>query len=314
MERLSQYLGILLGAIYGILIRILVGIDAFSDFYSIYSITFIWVTPIIISVIPVFISSNELYKSISRLFFFPVLAVLLFGIIALCTRFEDLLCILILGFPFLLVAGVTGVAIGGIIKKNKIDKKLYSILFLPLILNPIESLIPNPVEVFSVENDIIIEQDDSTVWKNILEVPEIKDSEYTSGFFNYVGVPRPIRSELQTSDNETYRVGYFSDDLILIETISEMEENRFVNFKIHIDRSQLRNKPTDQHLLKSKYFNFENISYTLHPIDKNKTELVLKCEYKITSKMNGYAGFWANQIIGDFEVRLLKALKTKLEK
>jgi hypothetical protein len=30
--------------------------------------------------------------------------------------------------------------------------------------------------------------------------------------------------------------------------------------------------------------------------------------------MNGYANFWAKRIIQDFEVRLLQALKMKLEK
>lgn len=68
--KFSQYLGILLGAIYGILIRILGGTDILSDFYNIYSITFIWITPIIISLIPIFIATNELYKSKLKLFFF----------------------------------------------------------------------------------------------------------------------------------------------------------------------------------------------------------------------------------------------------
>src|SRR5690606_2877401 len=175
-------------------------------------------------------------------------------------------------------------------------------------------LLPNTTQIFSVENRIIIEQADHIIWKNILEVPEIKDSEYDFGVYNFLGVPRPVKSELKISDSGIYRIGYFSDNLKLVETISQREENKFVNFKIHIDKSQLRNKPTDQHLLKSDYFHFENISYRLNPVGDKKTELILICEYKIDSKMNGYANFWANQIISDFEVRLLNALKNKLEK
>lgn len=227
---------------------------------------------------------------------------------------EDLLCILILGLPFLIVAGITGMIIGTVIKNKKINKKLYSIVLLPFLLNPIENLLPNTVEFFSVENKIIIEQNQQIVWKNILEVPEIKDDEYDFGFFNYMGVPRPIKSELKISENEIFRIGYFSDNLKLTETISQRNENKFINFKIHIDKSQLRNKPTDQHLLKSNYFNFENISYTLNQIDSNKTELILKCEYKLDSKMNAYANFWSKIIINDFEIKLLTALKHKLEK
>lgn len=226
----TQYIGILLGAVYGIILRILGGSDAVGDFYSIYSITFIWITPIVVSLIPIFISSNELYKSKLKLFFYPVLSVLLFGIIALSTGLEDMLCILILGFPFIFVAGITGLTIGTIIKNNKVDKKLYSIVFLPLLLNPIESLLPNTTEIFKVENRIVIEQNDKIVWENILEVPEIHNSEYKSGFYNFLGVPRPIKSELKTIENKTYRIGHFTDNLKLVESISEIKTKPICQF------------------------------------------------------------------------------------
>lgn len=312
--RLTRYIGILLGAIYGIALRILGGIDAVGDFYSIYSITFIWITPMIVSLIPIFISSNGLYRSKTKLFFYPVSAVLLFGTIALSTGLEDMLCILILGFPFIAVAGVTGICIGTIIKNNKVDKKLYSIVFLPFLLNPIESILPNTANTFKVESKIVVQKSSQYIWSRILEVPEIEEHEYNYGFYNFIGIPRPVKSELKKINNEIYRIGYFSDDLKLIESISEIHENKFVNFKVHIDRSQLRNKPTDQHLLRSNYFKFENVSYALVPIDAWNTQLILTCEYKINSKMNSYANFWASRIIRDFETRLLAALKTKLEK
>ena len=217
-------------------------------------------------------------------------------------------------FPFLLVAGVTGLVVGAIVKSNKIDKKLYSIVLFPLLLNPIENLLPSRTQAYSVETKIIIEESRETVWKNIIEVPEISESEYNSGFFNFIGVPRPLKSELKIIDGRTFRIGHFTDNLQLCETISEYKENRFVNFNIDLNRSRLRNKPTDQHLLKSKYFVFQNISYELEMINGNETLLILKCDYEIQSKMNGYASFWASSIIKDFEERLLDALKTKMEK
>jgi hypothetical protein len=270
--KITQYLGIFLGALYGIFFRLVTGIEYVSGLYSIYSITFIWITPIIISLIPVFISSNSLYKSKSKLFFFPALAVLLFGFIAFSAGLEDLLCILILFFPYLLTAGIIGILVGTIISRNKINKKIFSIVLLPFILNPIENILPDNTDQYSVVSRVTINQSKSIIWKNIIEVPEILDEEYNNGFFNIIGVPRPVKSELRTIDNQIYRIGYFTDNLKLYETISDIDENRFVNFKIHIDKSELRNKPTDQHLLKGNYFSFENISYKLHPIDNNRTE------------------------------------------
>ena len=184
---------------------------------------------------------------------------------------------------------------------------------MPFILSPIETLIPNKTEDFSVESKIVIEKDKQTVWENLIEVPEIKDKEYDKGFFNYIGVPRPIKSKLEIVNGTEYRIGYFSDELKLYETISKVEPLKFVEFNIHITESELRDLPTDKHLLKSDYFSFDNISYELREITPNKTELILSCNYNINSKMNGYANFWAEKIIKDFESRLLNSLKLKIE-
>lgn len=152
------------------------------------------------------------------------------------------------------------------------------------------------------------------VWDNLVEVPEILYPEYNKGIFNYLGIPRPIKSKLETFQDEEFRIGYFSDGLKLYETIAKVDTLNSVHFKIHIDKSELREIPLDKHLLESEYFHFENISYHLRSIDRYHTELSLKCNYTIESKMNLYANFWADKVIKDFEVRLLETLKVKLEK
>lgn len=315
--KFKQYIGIILGALYGLGVRFFLNprnnsTSEIYDYYNIYTISFIWILPVAISIIPILFAKNEILESKWKQFGFPFLSVLLFFIFTLSSGIEDWLCILIIAFPFLLTAGIVGLILGPIIK-NRNSNKLYSIALLPFILSPIETLIPNKSEHFSVESKIVIETDKQTVWKNLIEVPEIKDKEYDKGFFNYIGVPRPIKSELETINGTEYRIGYFSDELKLYETISKVEPLRFVEFNIHISESELRDLPTDKHLLKSDYFSFDNISYELRKITPNKTELILSCNYNLNSKMNGYANFWAEKIIKDFESRLLNSLKLKIE-
>jgi len=233
--------------------------------------------------------------------------------LALSKGLEDWLCILILCFPFLAAAGFTGLILAPIIKKRK-SKKMYSILLLPLLLNPIESYFPNHKEYYTVETALEIAANQQTVWNNLIEVPAISDDEFEAGILNFIGVPRPIKSKMETVDGQEYRIGYFSDDLKLYETISQIEPLNYLEFEIHIDKSELRNLPTDNHLLNSDYFHFEHISYRLIKTNVGSTELTLKCDYNLNSKMNGYANFWAEQIIRDFEVRLLNSLKLKIEK
>lgn len=315
--KFKQYIGIILGALYGLGVRFLLNprdssADDIYDYYNIYTISFIWILPIVISIIPILFAKNEVLESKWKQFVFPLLSVLLFFIFTLSSGIEDWLCILIIAFPFLLTAGIVGLILGPIIK-NRNSNKLYSIVLLPFILSPIESFIPNKSEHFSVESKIVIKTDKLTVWKNLIEVPEIKDKEYEKGFFNYIGVPRPLKSELEIINGSEYRIGYFSDELKLYETISKVDPLNFVEFNIHINESELRDLPTDKHLLKSDYFSFNNISYELQEVSANKTELILRCNYTLDSKMNGYANFWADKIIKDFESRLLNSLKLKIE-
>jgi hypothetical protein len=313
----AQYFGILLGGLYGYCLRLIFGEDQITpDLYqnqSLYSISFIWITPIVLSTIPILFATKQIIASKWKQFFFPFLSVFLFFVLALSKGLEDWLCILILCFPFLTAAGFTGLIIAPIIKKRK-SKKMYSILLLPLLLNPIESYLPNKKESYTVKNQIEILADQQTVWNNLIEVPVISDNEFDPGIFNFIGVPRPIKSKLATVNGQEYRIGYFSDDLTLYETISQIDTLNFIEFEIHMDKSELRNTPTDNHLLNSDYFAFENISYRLKKINRGTTELTLQCDYNLNSKMNGYANFWAEQIIRDFEVTLLNSLKLKIEK
>ena len=78
----KRYIGILLGAIYGITYRVLCEQDILpqSDFFdfNIYSVSFIWVLPVVISVIPIFIAQEEILESTWRKVTYPIYSVLLF--------------------------------------------------------------------------------------------------------------------------------------------------------------------------------------------------------------------------------------------
>lgn len=311
-----QYIGILLGALYGIGFRLLCeksSINGVYDYYNIYSITFIWIVPIIVGIIPILFARETILKSPYKQFLFPILSVLLFFLFALSSGFEDWLCILIIAFPFLLIAGIVGLLVSRFIDKKN-SNKIYSILFIPLFLNPLETYIPNKNESYTVNSEIIINANNQTIWDHLIEVPEIKKEEFPNSFFNTIGVPRPVKSELKTINNIEYRIGYFTEGLELYETISAIDTLKFVNFKIHIEESNLRDTPTDKHLLQSDYFLFNNISYKIEKVNHLQSKLILNCDYSIDSKMNFYANFWAEKIIKDFEENLLLVLKNKIEK
>ena len=311
----TKYIGILLGAIYGIAYRILCENEAIAYIadFSIQSISFVWILPITIGIIPILFAKNEIIQSKRSQFFYPFWAVLLFFVFALSSGLEDFVCILIIALPYTIVAGITGLFFGWIIKKY-FSNALFSLVFLPILFAPIEAQFSNKKENFIVSSTIIIDAPKTLIWPNIIEVPTITKDEYTPGFFNAIGIPRPVKSELKVINNKIFRIGHFSDELRLYESITAIDSLNFVQFNVHIEESKLRDTPTDRHLLQSPYFKFENITYQLHTIDNGSTAINLSCEYTMESKMNGYANFWAEQIVKDFEQRLLNALKIKFEK
>lgn len=73
LKRVSaKYGGLLLGGLYGLLMRILFGLDFNGKFADLFSITFVWILPILIGLAPLLVSSNEDLLKRRILFFRPV--------------------------------------------------------------------------------------------------------------------------------------------------------------------------------------------------------------------------------------------------
>ena len=313
MKKNLPFAGILLSAGYGLVFRVLGDINGLEEYYSLYSFGYLCLVPVIMGIIPFFFAKKEIARSFGKQALLPILSVIVFLLITLITRIEDLICVLILSFPYLLVAAITGLLVGHWIGRQ--DKKnLYPLLLIPLIFTPSETLLPVHNVLYEVTANITIEGTKEVVWSHLIEVPEIAEAEYPAGFFNLIGIPRPLKSQLETIDGQVYRMGYFSDGLVLRESIAEIDSFQEVHFDIHMDESVLRSLPMDEHILKSDFFHFTNISYHLEEISPTQTALSLKCNYEISSRLNSYANFWAEQVIRDFEEKLLWVLKQKVER
>ncbi len=310
----KEYIGILLGGVYGLVYRFLFETEDFRLYdFDVFSLSFLWVLPIAIGLIPILISNEAVLKSKRKQVFYPIASVILFFIMALITGLEDLVCLLILILPFIVVAGISGL-IFSLILKNKQSDKLYSIILLPFLMMSIESKFANQKDHYRVTSSIIVEASKEAIWQNIVAVPEIVASEYDYGFYNYIGIPRPVKAELKEIDGTQYRIGHFTNNLKLVEEIVEMDTLNYVAFEIKLEQSTLRDLPTDKHILQSDYFKFDRIAYRLLKKQDETIELQLSCTYSIESKMNFYANFWAKRIIKDFEVKLLQVLKEKIER
>lgn len=261
-------LGILIGAVYALVLRLIFGISFKGEPFDLFSITFIWLTPIIIGLIPLFYAKDEDLKSWSYRVASPVLTIIIFFILCFLTRIEDLICISILLIPYILIAIPFALIAGLLILKVRNKKRtLYSIIILPFLVCPIEQQFSTPSNSYLVKTKVIINATSEKIWQNVIRVKQINDNEFQKGFFNFAGIPRPLFAELDKDTLGAKRVGHFEGGLQFIETVNSWERNKHIGFDITVVPSSIRQTIFDQHILRGNHFKFLNAEYTLQKLD-----------------------------------------------
>jgi hypothetical protein len=298
-----------------LLLRLVFNIDRLEGAFSLFSVTFIWVTPMIIGMIPLFYASKEQLISWSYRIASPIWTVVVFFLFCFLTRIEDLICLLVILIPYMLGALIAGIIAGEIILRIRNRKGIiYTFLLIPFIASPFEQQISKPVNSYSVTTKIIINAKPDSIWKNIIRVSEINESEYESGFFNYAGIPRPLYAELDRDTIGATSIGHFEGGLKFIETVSAWDKNKEIGFDIKVVPSTIRETVFDQHILKGEHFKFLKATYKLLKLPGEQTQLSLISSYELKTTINSYAAYCGNQLLTDFQKRLLKVIKTRCNK
>ncbi len=306
--------GIFIGGLYGLLMRYIFGISYDVDFADLFSITFVWILPIIVGLTPLLFAPKEDLHDLEIRISRPILSVLAFFILCYWTGQEDIICILIISLPFLIVAGTSGIILGGLVLRYRQRKGiLYSLFFIPLLTGLIEPTIETPSEKYVTSTSIIIKAGKSEVWKNIVRVNNIQNEEYQKGFFNLAGIPRPLYAELDKDTIDGNRIGHFEGGLKFQEKIKLWDKENLVTFQIEIIPSESKRTIFEKHMLNGEHFKFLSASYSLNQISSDKTELLLTTNYQLNTKINFYGEFWGEQLLTDFQERLLKVIKSRCE-
>lgn len=300
-------IGIIIGVGYGLLTRFTFGEDA-----TLASVTYLFIIPTILGVVPLMFANNEQLKSYKNIIFIPWLTVATFFLMMFLIGLEESVCLLILAAPFFIL-GTVGAFIYRLVQinKQKGKGKLLTLLIIPFLFSPIEELIESPSAIFKVESEVVVAASPEIVWSHIVEVNTIRGAEYTPGFFNKLGIPRPISATVDEKRIGGQRVGNFEGGLRFIETITKYEPNELISFDIRVDPNSVRSNVFDQHVLNGNYFAFVNATYEITSLQNGKVNLKLSSSYQLTSKINLYGKLWGDIILKDFQDRLLKVIENR---
>jgi hypothetical protein len=301
--------GIVIGIAYGLLTRIVFGENA-----TLASITYLFIIPTILGIVPLLFADNDQLKSYKNIIFIPWLTVATFFLTMFLIGLEDFLCLFILAAPFFIL-GTLGAFIYRLVQINKQKRKrrLLTLVLIPFLLSPMEEYIKSPSATFKVKSEVIISAVPATIWSNIVEVKTIHRNEYHSGFYNKMGIPRPISATVDRKEPGGLRTGNFEGGLKFVETITRYEPNKTVSFDITVDPTSVRPNVFDQHVLNGNYFTFVDATYTLTNLANGEIKLELTSSYQLTSTINVYGKFWGDLILKDFQDRLLEVIEKRCE-
>ncbi|RYY79862.1 MAG: hypothetical protein EOO69_05070 [Moraxellaceae bacterium] len=275
--------------------------------------TFLVLTPLIfgalISYIVNYKKPLDFGRTIKWLFIFCV-GLLIFSIFALK---EGSICVIIAS-PILMTCLVAGAGIMHWLCRYlwKPNKAVYSLALLPLLL----MFVPEQLSTThkSVEKSILINAPINTVWQQINHIEAIKPSEFKPSLLYAIGVPYPISGITNIVNGQKIRHSRWQKDIHFDGMIQESIPNQYLRWKYHFDADSIPKGALDDHVqLGGKYFDFQDTSYRLVPINDQQTQLILKIDYRVSTEINFYTVQVANILLTDFARVILDLYKQRSE-
>ncbi len=321
---LSLLLGGITAAAYGLVTRVLIGgiwyNGAFqaASFFSTMTSSFLGLMPLGLGALTVFFTPRGFRASYNYTVSASFLTALVFLIVTSITAIEATIC-LCMAAP--LVFGMS--ALGAVLMcwtLRQIDKlrmgvktKNYLILILlaaPYLINPFESQVPPQDSIRRVDNQITINASPQAVWQNIIRVPAIAPQELQFSISHLMGVPLPVEATLSQEGVGGVRHASFDDGLMFIEAITDWQDLKMIRFTIKVDTQSVREAPFDQ--IGGAAFDVLDGSYLLEPVG-NRVILHLSSHERLTTRFNGYGGFWTDLIMSDLQNNILQVIKQRAE-
>ncbi|MCT4559807.1 MAG: hypothetical protein N4A41_00365 [Crocinitomicaceae bacterium] len=297
-----QFSHFIFPAFYAVCMRVLAEIDMLD----IDTVTFTVVVPIARGFIPFFFHNSGYRKYLWKAILYPFVSILLFAFIVAGVGLEDLLCLVIVGLPYIGMMIVVSSAIHFILKKkdSDISQNYLPLIFIPFLLGPLEKKLPKTTESMVVSNEIILEISEEELIKNLYQVPVLQ-AQHVNSLLKWAEVPLPLYSTYDSLANA--RIGHFSNGMTLYEECTRTK-NR-LTFQIDFDKSSFAHVPTIKHVIDSKTLEFDYIAYEWKKLDDQKLLLSLSTRVQLSTNLQFYAQYWTRILLDDFEKSLLAAFK-----
>lgn len=304
---------VLAGALAGIALRLVYSGEPGGDFATMMG-GFIYFSPFIVGMVTVYVAERIKRRGWGYYFLAPFVANCLYVAGTLLIMIEGLICAVVIIPLFALLGALGGLAMGTICRlTNWPGKAVYSLAFLPLMIGGLESRMPLPDRITTVERKLLIEAAPEVIWREINNARDIEPEEINSAWAYRIGVPVPESGVTERTKDGLVRRIRMGKGIHFDQVVMEWEENRHVRWHYWFYEDSFPPNALDDHVrIGGHYFDIEESSYTLTPRD-NATELSISMTYRVSTRFNWYANAIGQYLLGNFEETVLDFYRRRSE-
>lgn len=301
--------------VYALVVRLAFGVRDWQDLLAVMSVTFLFLLPFIVGILTIFLSSDQKIQSGVYRIFAPWVPVFFFLIVTLLFAWEGWACWMMI-LPIFLICSSIGGLIGGVLARNRKNRNIQIslLLLLPFFCSPIEQQIATIPGAYKAYTYIDINAPADKIWANVTRVREIPPEKDKGWLTQFLDFPRPVKAELNFEGRGATREAIFTKGLVFHETVSEYTDKEKMTFSIKAYPHEIPSTSMDEHIvIGGDYFDVLDGTYEMEKLGQDKYRLHLYSHFKLNTRFNFYASWWAKWIMEDIQNNILQVEKERSE-
>lgn len=301
------------GAIYGVFLRFIFDVLP-SSVEGPMSVAFLVGTPFIVGAITIYGYRGPSLK-VSQMLFLPWVTTCLMLLGTAIALLEGSICIAIMTPLFLACSSLGGIFMGGCLHFAKSNTKpLLSIAFLPYLILFSEGSLSLKEETIQISESVVVEASPNQIWNEIMSAKEIQSEELPLSITHLIGVPKPLEGLNRITDGVEVRYSLWERGVNFKAVVKESIKDKYIKWEYSFDEKSFPKGSMDDHIaIGGKYFDLHNTSFTLTPLEEDKTKLTIHANYRINSAINFYAIPISKFLGVDFVKAILGLYKNRSE-
>jgi hypothetical protein len=312
-----KILGVVLGVLYGISIRLLFELDQLKGIGELVTISFMFVVPFVIGFIRIFFEAKVAPDiSVGRMITISWQPIFVFLVTTFFTLLEGSICILIALPGFMFFASCGGISAGLLSRSLRTKSTLACVAVMPLLLSPIELNYLQLSKTYEVKNQIEINAIPEVIWSQIGNVQDIKKHELPYSMTRLIGIPSPVSAQMNGLEVGSVRISTWEKGVVFKEVITALIDGKLMAYNFDINPDLIPDDSLDKHVkLGGDYFSPISGKYEIvSSPEAGKSILKLSTIVKDDTNFGIYSKLWGELIFRDFHHSLLVLIKNRSER